>query len=118
LIWQAEMQAVAERAFDLFIETCEPKYPKATLCLQNDREELLAFFDFPAQALAGHANDEFHRVDPCHRSPLNQAIQRLHDTGRNVAHDVQTGTVRSEELGTIVRIRWSGQGDHWTEMQR
>ena len=35
--------------FDLFIKTYEPKYPKATLCLQKDREELMAFFDFPAQ---------------------------------------------------------------------
>jgi putative transposase len=31
------------------IKTYEPKYPKATLCLQKDREELMAFFDFPAQ---------------------------------------------------------------------
>ena len=29
--------------------TYEPKYPKATLCLQKDSEELLAFFDFPAK---------------------------------------------------------------------
>ena len=48
-IWQAETKADAEKAFDLFIETYEPKYPKATLCLQKDREELLAFFDFPAK---------------------------------------------------------------------
>ena len=33
----------------MFIETYEPKYPKATLCLQKDREELLAFYDFPAK---------------------------------------------------------------------
>ena len=45
----AETKADAEKAFDLFIETYEPKYPKATLCLQKDREELLAFFDFPAK---------------------------------------------------------------------
>ena len=31
------------------IETYEPKYPKATVCLQKDREELLAFYDFPAK---------------------------------------------------------------------
>ncbi|MCU7887836.1 MAG: transposase, partial [Candidatus Thiodiazotropha sp. (ex Lucinoma aequizonata)] len=35
-------------AFDLFIKTYEPKYPKATLCLHKDREELMAFYDFPA----------------------------------------------------------------------
>ena len=48
-IWKAETKADAEKAFDLFIETYEPKYPKATLCLQKDREELLAFYDFPAK---------------------------------------------------------------------
>lgn len=48
-IWQAETQAEAEQAFELFIKTYEPKYPKATLCLQKDREELMAFYDFPAQ---------------------------------------------------------------------
>ena len=48
-IWQAETRKDAEKAFDLFITTYEPKYPKATLCLQKDREELMAFYDFPAQ---------------------------------------------------------------------
>jgi putative transposase len=48
-IWQAETKVAAEKAFDLFIKTYEPKYPKSTLCLQKDRGELLAFYDFPAQ---------------------------------------------------------------------
>ena len=48
-IWKAETKADAEKAFDLFIETYEPKYPKATLCLQKDIEALLAFYDFPAK---------------------------------------------------------------------
>ena len=48
-IWQAETKAQAEKAFDLFIKTYEAKYPKATLCLQKDRQELMAFYDFPAQ---------------------------------------------------------------------
>ena len=48
-IWQAETKENAEKAFDLFIETYDPKYPKATLCLLKDHEELMAFFDFPAQ---------------------------------------------------------------------
>ena len=48
-IWQAETRVHAEKPFDLFVETYEPKYPKATICLQKDRDELLAFYDFPAQ---------------------------------------------------------------------
>ena len=48
-IWRAKTRADAEKAFELFLETYEPKYPKATVCLQKDREELLAFYSFPAQ---------------------------------------------------------------------
>tara|TARA_B110000908_G_C10180908_1_gene415623 strand:- start:172 stop:537 length:366 start_codon:yes stop_codon:yes gene_type:complete len=48
-IWQAETKADAEKAFNFFIKTYEPKYPKAALSLQKDRDELMAFFDFPAQ---------------------------------------------------------------------
>ena len=48
-IWQAETKVDAEKAFDLFIKTYEAKYPKATLCLQKDREELIAFYGFPAK---------------------------------------------------------------------
>ena len=48
-IWQAETRADANKAFDLFLDTYEAKYPKATLCLQKDRDELLAFYEFPAQ---------------------------------------------------------------------
>ncbi len=47
-IWQAETREDAYKAFDWFIKTYEDKYPKATLTLQKDREELLAFYDFPA----------------------------------------------------------------------
>jgi len=48
-IWQAETLEAAQKAFDLFIRTYEAKYPKATLCLHKDREELLNFYSFPAQ---------------------------------------------------------------------
>ena len=48
-IWQAETKADAEKAFDLFVKMYEPKYPKAAICLQKDRDEMMAFYDFPAQ---------------------------------------------------------------------
>ena len=47
-IWMAETRADAQRAFDQFIHTNHDKYPKATECLEKDREELLEFYDFPA----------------------------------------------------------------------
>jgi putative transposase len=48
-IWMAPDRRRAELAFDLFIATYEAKYPKAAECLAQDREELLAFYDFPAE---------------------------------------------------------------------
>lgn len=48
-IWMADTRAHAHEAFDLFIETYRAKYPKAVECLEKDREELLAFYDFPAE---------------------------------------------------------------------
>lgn len=38
----------AEKAFDSFLDRFGDKYPKVAKCLQKDREELLAFYDFPA----------------------------------------------------------------------
>jgi transposase-like protein len=48
-IYLAPSRAEAEKAFDLFLRTYEAKYPKATECLGKDRQELLAFYDFPAE---------------------------------------------------------------------
>jgi len=48
-IWQAATKAEAEKAFDLFVATYRAKYGKAAECLAKDREELLAFYDFPAE---------------------------------------------------------------------
>lgn len=48
-IWMAPDRARAPIAFDLLIATYEQKYPKATECLEKDREALLAFYDFPAE---------------------------------------------------------------------
>lgn len=48
-IWQAETKAVAEQALDQFLEKYEAKYQSACDCLRKDREQLLAFYDFPAE---------------------------------------------------------------------
>lgn len=48
-IWMADTREAAYEAFDLFVTTYQAKYPKAAECLQKDREELLAFYDFPAE---------------------------------------------------------------------
>jgi len=48
-IWMAPDKAEAQSHFDDFISIYEAKYPKATKCLQKDREVLLTFYDFPAE---------------------------------------------------------------------
>lgn len=48
-IWMAETRRDAYKAFELFIQRFELKYPKASECLQKDKEEMLAFYDFPAE---------------------------------------------------------------------
>ena len=48
-VWMSATQEDAIKAFDRFVATYQAKYPKAAECLAKDREELLAFYDFPAE---------------------------------------------------------------------
>ena len=48
-IWMAPSREKASKAFALFVQTFEAKYPKAVECLVKDREVLLTFYDFPAE---------------------------------------------------------------------
>uniref|UniRef100_A0A1S7LK96 Mutator family transposase n=1 Tax=Magnetococcus massalia (strain MO-1) TaxID=451514 RepID=A0A1S7LK96_MAGMO len=48
-IWMAATREDAHKAFDHFISTYQSKYPKASECLEKDRDALLAFYDFPAE---------------------------------------------------------------------
>lgn len=47
-IYLAETREAAHKAFDSALKRFGAKYPKAMECLEKDREELLAFYDFPA----------------------------------------------------------------------
>jgi transposase-like protein len=48
-IYLAESRQAATEAFDQFVSLYRVKFPKAVECLEKDREELLAFYDFPAE---------------------------------------------------------------------
>ena len=48
-IWMAATRADATRAFDRFVQVYGAKWPRAAACLEKDRSELLAFYDFPAE---------------------------------------------------------------------
>jgi putative transposase len=47
-IYRADTRSLAERAVDEFSESFIAKHPRAVECLTKDRDELLAFYDFPA----------------------------------------------------------------------
>lgn len=48
-IWMSDTRQNAERALEEFLVTYEAKYAKACECLRKDRDELLTFYDFPAE---------------------------------------------------------------------
>lgn len=48
-IWMAATRKEAQAAFAGFLEDYQAKYPKAAECLEKDRDQLLAFYDFPAE---------------------------------------------------------------------
>lgn len=48
-IWMASTRKNAEAALKAFADTYGAKYPKAVECLEKDRDELLAFYGFPAE---------------------------------------------------------------------
>lgn len=48
-IWMSATREDATKAFDRFIETYGVKWPRTKDCLEKDRAELLAFYDFPAE---------------------------------------------------------------------
>ncbi len=48
-IYMAPTKMDANIAFDVFIEEFEDKYPKAVASLRENRENLMAFYDFPAE---------------------------------------------------------------------
>ena len=48
-IWMAPTRVEAIKAYDIFLETYGAKYDKARDCLKKDRDELLTFYDFPAE---------------------------------------------------------------------
>jgi putative transposase len=48
-IYMSPTRNAALKAFDDFVRLFKVKYPKATDCLVKDKEQLLTFYDFPAE---------------------------------------------------------------------
>jgi transposase-like protein len=48
-IWMAETRELATKALEHFASKYEAKYPKAADCLNKNKEQMLAFYDYPAE---------------------------------------------------------------------
>ena len=97
-IWMAETRNDAETAFDWFLETCDAKYPKATHCLLKDREELLTFYDFPAE----------HWVHLRTTNPIESTFATIRHRTARTKGCVSRNTMLAMifKLGTSAQRRW------------
>ena len=68
-IWIAETRDAAHKAFDRTVKRFEAKYPRAMECLAKDREELLAFYDYPAEHWVHIRTTNPTKRKPCIWSP-------------------------------------------------
>jgi transposase-like protein len=97
-IWMAATRAEAANAFDQFVATYDAKYPKAVELLTKDREQLMTFYDFPAE----------HWRHLRTTNPIESAFATVrHRTDRT------RGAVSREsivpfvfKLGTVAQQRW------------
>ena len=94
----AETRENAEKAFHLFIKTYELKYPKAAQCLEKDREELLAFYDFPADHWA-HIRTS---------NPIESTFSTIRLRTKKTRADVSRSTIRTMvyKLGLSTEKGW------------
>ena len=114
-IWLTETRADAQRAFDQFIHTYHDKYPKATECLEKDREELLAFYDFPAvHWLSLRATNPIESTFATIRHRTRRSKGCLSRKGMDAVHDVQAGSVCATQLAQVARIQATRESDRRT----
>ena len=98
----AETRAVAEKAFDFFLEADGPKYDKAVACLAKDRDVLLAFYDFPAEHWKTH--HQSHRKHLCGRAPQDHQDQGLPQPHDGAHHGLQAVPVGQQEVAPPGRL--------------
>ena len=97
-IWQADSRMAAEKAFDRFVATYQDKYPKAAECLAKDREELLAFYDFPAA--------HWQHIRTTHPIESTSATIRLRTRKTRNCVSAKTGLSLMHQLAMSAQKRW------------
>ena len=103
-IWMAETRAVAEKAFDFFLEAYGPKYDKAVACLAKDRDVLLAFYDFPAEHWKHIRTTNPIESTFCDRAPQDHQDQGLPQPHDGAHHGLQAVPVGQQEVAPPGRL--------------
>ena len=117
-IWRAETRAKAERAFDQWLERYRNKCPKATACLARDRDELLAFYDFPAAHRTHLRTTNVIESAFATNPPPKLASQGLRHPKDRALDDLQDGSVRGEILALAPWIPPAREGRRRRQVQR
>lgn len=97
-IWMAATRDEAHAAFDRALVRFNPKYTKAMECLAKDREELLAFYDFPAEHGVHISDHQPDRVDLCRGPATHETNPKLRISRYDVGDGLQAAGVGAEEL--------------------
>jgi len=119
-IWMAETRETAHRAFDRTLKRFEAKYPRAMACLAKDRDELLAFYDYPAEHWVHirTTNPIEYRVDHRHGPPEDQAEPELRLPGDDPGDGLQAAPERSEALEAHQALPEAGTGRQQRQVSR
>jgi hypothetical protein len=95
----AEDREHAEKALDQFIKEYETKWAKATEKMTKDREELLAFYAFPAEHwIHLKTTNPIDGVHLRHGATADQGDQGTGLSGRRSGHGLQADRVGSDPM--------------------
>ncbi len=100
-IWMASTREHAGQAFEAFLTTYAPKYPKAAECLAKDKTALLAFYDFPAE--------HWHHIR------TTNPIESTFATVRLRTAKTRGCVSRTSILSMVFRLARSAEG-HWVKL--
>ena len=101
-IYLSPTRKAALAAYDQFIASYQAKYPKATECLEKDKEWLFTFYDFPAQ-----------HWSHCTTNPIESTFatvrlrtQRTKGCGSRIATLTMVFKLSTQASTTLAPIEW------------
>jgi transposase-like protein len=117
-MWQAPTKEKALAAYEHFLSSWEEKYPKAVECLRQDKEELFAFYEFPAAHWVHIRTTNPHRVDLRDGETAHEEDQGMRLTNGDADNGVQAGSRSGENLAAADGAQTDRVGDAGAEVRR